>query len=303
MTSTNYPGIVSIPLIIKEPFQREGQTSDRTWRPLTFFRPFSKSLEPEVLLGRWMVSQLWALSPPAGENDLLRQGQRFTFDAGLPDRDEFLQRQLDLFGSQGWAELFATGPYRSLVGKKLEDLPIRRARPTDPSVELEGRNFFENVDLSSRFLLCLVRGRIQPPAETRSPFPWPSPSRASSGRPPGRVLQLKAIAYSLLWLTLLHFGTAKTGSRYSSSREVRTQPVLRYPRQPYSPTALHTTDQGEEFLALRGELSVPVRQGVIQAGLWEERRRPPSATMWAVGSLTSSKISRLLGGRTGGMGR
>ena len=282
VTSTNYPGIVSIPLIIKEPFQREGQTSDRNVETIDILPTILDVLGAEVSWPLDGVSALGTQPARLEKTTFSDKGQRFTFDAGLPDRDEFLQRQVDLFGSRGWAELFETGPYRSLVGKKLEDLPIRRARPTDPSVELEGRNFFENVDLSSSFLLCLVRGRIQPPADTPSPVYL---AVAVRGIIRATTRTSPAVEDNRLFTALVDPAAFRDGKNRVDVLLIagsEDQPVLRYPKQPCSPTALHTTDEGEEFLALQGENSVPVRQGLIQG--------------WVVGGETETPERYYVGG-------
>ena len=282
VTSTNYPAIVSIPLIIKEPFQREGQTSDRNVETIDILPTILDILGAEVSWPLDGVSVLGTQPARLEKTTFSDKGQRFTFDARLPARDEFLQRQVDLFGSRGWTELFEAGPYRSLVGRKLEDLPIRRARPTDPSVELEGRNFFENVDLSSSFLLCLVRGRIQPPADTRSPVYL---AIAVKGIIRATTRTSPAVEGNHFFTALIDPSVFRDGSNRVEVLLIEgseDQPVLSYPRQPCSPTALHTTDEGEEFLALQGENSVPVRQGLIQG--------------WVVGGETETPERYYVGG-------
>ena len=282
VTSTNYPGIVSIPLIIKEPFQREGQTSDRNVETIDILPTILDVLGAEVPWPLDGVSALGTQPARLEKTTFSDKGQRFKFEAGLPHRDEFLQRQIDLFGSRGWMELFKMGPYRSLAGKKLADLPIRRARPNDPSVELEGTNFFENVDLSSSFLLCLVRGRIQPPADTGSPVHL---AVAANGVIRATTRTSPAVEGNRLFTALVDPAAFRDGSNRVEVLLIEgseNQPVLRYPRQPYSPTALHITDGGKEFLALQGEASVPVQPGVVQG--------------WVVGGETETPERYYVGG-------
>ena len=264
VTSTNYPAIVSIPLIIKEPFQREGQSSDRNVETIDILPTILDVLGAEVSWPLDGVSALGTLPARVEKTTFSDKGQRFTFEPGLPRRDEFLQSQVELFGSGGWAELFEMGPYSVLAGKNLADLPIRRARPTDPSVELEGKNFFENVDLSSSFLLCLVRGRIQPSAETGSPFPL---AVAVNGIIQATTRTSAAVEDNRLFTALVDPSAFRNGANRVEVLLIEgseDQPVLRYPRRPYLPTALRTTDEGEEFLTLQGGKSAPVRAGVIR---------------------------------------
>ena len=264
VTSTNYPAIVSIPLIIKEPFQRVGQISDRNVETIDILPTILDVLEAEVPWPLDGVSALGTRPARAEKTTFSDKGQRFTFESALPHRDEFLQHQVELFGSGDWAKLFEMGPYSVLAGKKLADLPIRPARPTDPSVELEGRNFFENVDLSSSFLLCLARGRIQPPADTGSPVFL---AVAVRGVIRATTRTSPAVEGNGSFTALIDPSVFRGGSNRVEVLLVEgseDQPLLRYPKQPYLPTALHATDGGEEFLALTGEASAPVRPGVIQ---------------------------------------
>ena len=282
VTSTNYPGIISVPLIIKEPFQRVGKSSDRNVETIDILPTILEILDIEVPWQLDGVSALGGQAERAQKTTFADRGQKFTFDAGLAARDELLQRQIDLFGSGDWTGLFERGPYRHLAGKKLADLPLRRARPTDPSVELEGRNFFEDVDLSSGFLLCLIRGRIQPSADTAGPFHL---ALAVNGVIRATTRTSPAVEGNRLFTALVDPAAFRDGSNTLDALLIEgseDQPVLRYPRQPYSPTALQITDEGEEFLALQGEDSVPVQPGVVQG--------------WVVGGETETPERYYVGG-------
>ena len=264
VTPTNYPAIISIPLIIKEPFQRVGRRSDRNVETIDILPTILDILEADVAWPLDGFSALGTRPARAEKTTFSDKGQRFTFKPGLPHRDEFVQRQVELFGSRGWAELFEMGPYGVLTGKKLADLSIRRARPTDPSVELEGRNFFENVDLSSSFLLCLARGRIQPPPDTGSPVFL---AVAVGGVIRATTRTSPAVEGNGFFTALIDPSAFRDGSNRVEVLLIEgseDKPVLHYPKQAYLPTALIAADGGEEFLDLAGEDSVPVRPGVIQ---------------------------------------
>ena len=297
VTSTNYPAIVSIPLIIKEPFQRVGQSSDRNVETIDILPTILDVLGAEVSWPLDGVSALETRPARAAKTTFSDRGQRFTFEPGLPHREEFLQRQVELFGSRGWGQLFGMGPYNVLTGKKLADLPVRQARPTDPSVELEGKNFFENVDLSSSFLLCLARGRIRPPAETGSPVFL---AVAVGGVIRATTRTSPAVEGNGSFTALIDPSAFRDGSNrveillIEGSEE---QPVLRYPRQPYSPTALYAGDGGQEFLALTEEHSLPVRPGVIQGWVVGGKMETPGRYYvggWAVDQQARALVSSVV---------
>ncbi len=297
VTSTNYPAIISIPLIIKEPFQRVGQTSDRNVETIDILPTILDILEAEVSWPLDGVSALGTRPARTEKTTFSDKGQRFTFEPGLPYRDEFLQRQVELFGSRGWAELFEMGPYDVLAGKKLEDLPIRRARPTDPSVELEGRNFFDNVDLRSSFLLCLARGRIQPPAETGSPVFLAVAVRGVIRATTRTSPAVEGNGFFNALIDPSAFTAGRNRVEVFLIEGSEDQPVLRYPKQSYLPTALHVSDEGEEFLALSGEDSVPVRPGVIRGWVVGGEMETPGLYYvggWAVDQQARALVSSVV---------
>ena len=282
VTSSNYPGIISVPLIIKEPFQREGHISDRNVETVDILPTILDILGAEV---PWRLDGVPALGPgPARpeKTTFSDKGRRFRFDAALGKRDEFLRRQVDLFGSRGWTELFEMGPYPGLVGRKLTQLPILPARPNDPQVELEGRNFFENVDLGASFLLCLVRGRIEPPAETGKSVAL---AVAVGGVIRATTRTSPAVEENRLFTALVDPAVFRNGRNRVDVLLIEgseDRPVLRYRRRSYTPTALRVTNEGEEVLALRGQGSVPVK--------------PEAVRGWVVGGETETPHRYYVGG-------
>ena len=127
-----------------------------------------------------------------------------------------------------------------------------------------------------------MRGRIQPPADTPSPVYL---AVAVRGIIRATTRTSPAVEGNRLFTALVDPAAFRDGKNRVDVLLIagsEDQPVLRYPKQPCSPTALHTTDEGEEFLALQGENSVPVRQGLIQG--------------WVVGGETETPERYYVGG-------
>ena len=160
ITPSNHPGVISIPLIVKEPFQTQGFTSDRNVETIDILPTMLELLEIDISWDLDGVSALESLPERPFKVAYSDNGKRFTFDARLPEREQLLKRKLDLFGSGQWSTLFEAGPYPILVGKQLSSLRIGNSRIEDPFFDLNGSHFFRNVDLNSPFLLCLIRGTL-----------------------------------------------------------------------------------------------------------------------------------------------
>lgn len=160
ITLTNYPDILLVPLIIKAPFQRQSVISERNVEIVDILPTIADILEIDL---PWSVDGHSALDPTRPERTEkrihLRHNGWVSFDARLSAQRESLERKLALFGSGPMDRLFQVGSHRNLVGRTVSELDI--GEPTDPVSELDGEDFFRNVDLDSPFILAHITGRIR----------------------------------------------------------------------------------------------------------------------------------------------
>ena len=291
-TSTNYPAILSIPLLVKEPHQKAAQISDRNVETVDILPTILDVLDIE---SPWKLDGISALSdrPERPQKIALSDtGQKFTFDARLSARDEFLQRQLDLFGSGDWSAVFEVGPYPRLVGTRLEDLRIRQSRPGDPLVSVEGRKSFENVDLNDTFLPCLVRGRIEPGGTLAKPVQLAisvnGVIRATTRTSP--VVDENRLFTALVEPAAFQHGSNRVDLLFIDGNQ--ESPILRHTEKLTVPRALVTTEEGKEFLVVEGGARVPVQPEVILG--WVVGRETETPGRYFVGGWVVDRQSQVL---------
>lgn len=158
-SETNYPDIMSIPLFIKTPYQREGVLSDRNVETIDILPTIADVLDISLLRSTDGRSALDQSLPERSEKTIFAGIKRkFVFDGNLDSKGESLRRKLEFFGSGPRSRLFAIGPHADLVGRQVSEIGV--VKEADTLVEIEGETFFEDVHLDSRFILTNIRGRI-----------------------------------------------------------------------------------------------------------------------------------------------
>ncbi len=154
--------IISVPLIIKAPGQKEGVLSDRNVESMDILPTLVEMLGIET---EWPLDGQSALDTEAPErsekivyND---DGEKFSFDPRLEARWKSLDRKLALFaaanGELSEQDLYRIGPHAELVGERTDALVQGKS---DLTVEIDGSHLFRQVDLESSFLLSRISGRV-----------------------------------------------------------------------------------------------------------------------------------------------
>ncbi len=162
VTATNYMDIISVPLIIKAPGQREGVVSDRNVESMDILPTLVEMLGVGT---EWPLEGQSALAAEAPErpekivcND---DGEMFSYDPRLEARWKSLDRKLALFGAANSElseqDLYRIGPYAELVGRRTDALIQGQS---DLTVEIDGSHLYRQVDLDSSFLLSRISGRV-----------------------------------------------------------------------------------------------------------------------------------------------
>lgn len=165
VTRTNYPDIMSVPLFIKLPHQKEGEISDRNVETIDILPTIADILKiglPWHVDGR---SVLDASLPERKEKIIVSdKREKFVFDPALDAKYESLNRKLSLFGSGDQQEgLFGVGPHHELIGRAVESVaPISALRM---ELDTHGDSHFSNVDLNAPLVLTHITGEILRPQQ------------------------------------------------------------------------------------------------------------------------------------------
>ena len=162
VTATNYMDIISVPLLIKAPGQREGVLSDRNVESMDILPTLVEMLGIETDWPLEGQSALTAMAPERPEKIVYGDnGTDFSFDPRLEARWNSLDRKLELFGSEygelSVQSLYRIGPHAELVGRRTDALVQGQS---DLTVEIDGSHLFRQVDLGSSFLLSRISGRV-----------------------------------------------------------------------------------------------------------------------------------------------
>ena len=161
-SKTNHPDIMSVPLLVKTPFQREGVVSDKNVETIDILPTIADVLD---VVPPWPVdgSSVLEDTRPERATKTVFAGSRkkHEFDGSFEIRFRSLAEKLSLFGSGSESNLYAIGPHADLIGKRVNEIGVTGS--TKQTVELDGAHFFEDVRLDSRFVLTNITGLFTSP--------------------------------------------------------------------------------------------------------------------------------------------
>ena len=158
--------ILPVPLLIKKPFQTEGEVIERPVRTIDVLPTILDILDiepPWKLDGR----SAWTDGPPRGPLQIETTEGVFLEFGDEIHREKF-QRAHEMTARFGTGEdpldLFRVGPFSSLVGERTETRTQTRpeSRPRDGwAVSVAGLRHYQNVEAEAAFLPVLVQGALQ----------------------------------------------------------------------------------------------------------------------------------------------
>lgn len=163
LTKSSCHDILPIPLIIKKPYQREGEIIDRNMQTFDILPTIADILGFEL---PWKTAGRSAFDTSMPERT---QIGTINLKQCIQNMDITLMRKLDLFGlGEDTDSLFRIGPYKNLIGGRISELSVNSAERA--KVELDSKNYYENIDPEDRFVPCLITGRVIAGEDTGSSY-------------------------------------------------------------------------------------------------------------------------------------
>jgi len=168
LSRENYADVMTIPLFIKSPFQKSGAVSDAVMESIDIFPTIADILKIRL---PWKTDGRSVLDPDAPpktkRTPIFMDGTRIAMEADLSAVSESVREKIALFGITP-EDLFRLGPYKELVGQRPASLNVTRSAIR---CFLEGRSYYENVNLDSPFILSNIKGSLAlKPQDAESPI-------------------------------------------------------------------------------------------------------------------------------------
>ncbi len=160
VTSTNYADIISVPLFIKTPFQREGIIDDRNVEIVDILPTIAKVVDLTVPweMDGYPLTQghHWERKDKRLISD---NGKTLRFPSSLDLQAKTVQKKLSLFGAgESPEQLFKAGPFGFLVGSAVHEIP--QVQESSLIYDLDHKDFFGAVDFSSPIVLTHITGKL-----------------------------------------------------------------------------------------------------------------------------------------------
>jgi hypothetical protein len=147
-----------VPLIIKAPHQTEEEISDRPVQSIDIVPTMAGMLDVEI---PWEVDGISARAgnPPERKTVayLTSHTKKMEFGSLREASDASLRRKIELFGDHDLEGLYACGPQRQLVGRRVDSFESMTSPAT---MKLTGPEGFRNIDPLGSVLPAFVEGEI-----------------------------------------------------------------------------------------------------------------------------------------------
>lgn len=157
ITATNHADIMSVPLLIKYPRQRQGGVDDR---PVELVDIVPTVLEVLKLEPGWKPEG-HSLRAAAGferrtKSVVTDAERKFEFAAGLEGLMESVRRKAGLFGGESGYDVYRLGDGEGWIGR-----PVAAAQP-EPGLryQLDHEGYYADVDPGAPMLITYVTGRL-----------------------------------------------------------------------------------------------------------------------------------------------
>lgn len=168
LTETNYPDIMSVPLLIKYPEQDSGSIDDTNVQLIDIVPTVADVLDVKL---PWSVDGKSALrsssDPPDSRKTMYfkHAKERRVFEDHPEAKYAMLDTQIELFSTGADRDgLFAIGRFKELIGHRLHELTLSQA--IEGRVELDGMYDLTSVDLDAPTLPTHIVGELEIEAAT-----------------------------------------------------------------------------------------------------------------------------------------
>ena len=158
-TETTFQDVMAVPLFIKAPFQEAGRIDDRPTEVVDILPSVTDLIRTRL---PWPVDGR-SVREPAPKRPIrihtYPDAAPATFTGLNEAMEHAARRRHELFGSGPWyPRLFARGPHRELIGKKIEE--VVAAEPTEVALTVDQAGMFADIDPGSGFIPAHITGQV-----------------------------------------------------------------------------------------------------------------------------------------------
>jgi hypothetical protein len=149
------------PLFVKYPGQRQGRTDDSFVQTLDIVPTIASILHirlPWQPAGKPLVGRTLPKDGTVTLYTLTGQPVRSDLRSLLEQRKREVAAKTAVFGTGSFDHVYALGPHRELLGRRVTSLPVRPS--AGAGVQLDGRALLGAVDLAMDWLPSYLQGRI-----------------------------------------------------------------------------------------------------------------------------------------------
>lgn len=168
----NAPDILSIPLLVKLPHQREGRTSDRNVQSADLLPTIAEVLKIELPWATYGASVLDSSRPEPAEKEISLEDpweERLKFDGPFEAKYDALAAMLAMArGSAGQGGQARGGLATDLIGRRLDELEL--SSPVSCRIELARPEEFADVKIDGPRVPCYIGGRVEPGPDVKLPL-------------------------------------------------------------------------------------------------------------------------------------
>jgi hypothetical protein len=159
VTPENVADVARVPVFVKYPGQRGGRVDGRAVRTVDILPTIAEVLDVQI---PWQVEGTSLLNRDHELSDVVvshRDGTVLSTPVVEVNRlmSETLRRKAAMFG-QGSDSLYAIGEHTELLGRNVNELPVRTSSET--RVSFDGEDLFANVRTSDPFVTTRITGTI-----------------------------------------------------------------------------------------------------------------------------------------------
>lgn len=156
VTNTTYQDILPVPLFVKLPNQKSGNTNDDNVETIDLLPTIVDVLDIPV---KWKFEGTSLFSQNKPKRKSIYSGSEILrFEPQLVKKYDSVKRKLDLFGSGTTGDrLYKNGPFAGMIDRPLEEIALQSSNTT--GIVLNDPEMYERVDMKSNVLPVFISGR------------------------------------------------------------------------------------------------------------------------------------------------